>query len=217
MSEPTIGDVDAAKRLARYLSNCPGMVTTFKWQIKPGYIEGWSDSDWAGCLRTRKSTSGGLLKWGGHVIKGWSATQNVISLSSGEAEFYAMVKAASQLIGMRVMMQDWGIFPKAKMITDATAAMGMAQRKGMGNVRHLETSQMWIQDKVFRRDLEIEKIGGKVNIADALTKHVDSKALAVHVEGIKLERRSGRHVEAPEVASDEVVGTVIWDNEQDWN
>ena len=65
---------------------------------------------------------------------------------------------------------------------------------------------------MFRRDLEVEKIGGKLNIADALTKHVDSKALAVHVEGIKLERRSGRHAEAPEVAGDEVIKEVCWDS-----
>ena len=147
------------------------------------------------------------------MIKGWSSTQNVIALSSGEAEFYAMVKAASQLIGLRTMMQDWGILQKAKMITDATAAMGMAQRKGMGAVRHLETSQMWIQDRVFRRDLEVEKIGGKSNIADALTKHVDAKDLAMHVEGIKMEKRDGRHPEAPEVAGDEVIGEIIWDGD----
>ena len=126
-----------------------------------------------------------------------------------------MVKAASQLIGMRVMLRNWGIAVKAKMITDATAAMGMAQRKGMGSVRHLETSQMWIQDRVFRRDLEVEKIGGKVNIADALTKHVDSKALAVHVEGVGMDRRGGRHEEAPEVAGDEVVQVVDWDGQEE--
>ena len=110
-------------------------------------------------------------------------------------------------------MPDWGAVIKAKMITDATAAMGIAQRRGMGSIRHLETSQMWIQDRVFRRDLELEKIGGKVNIADALTKHVDNKALSVHVEGIKLEKREGRHHEAPEVAGDEVITEVTWDND----
>ena len=83
------------------------------------------------------------MKWGGHVIKGWSAIQNVIALSSGEAEFYVMVKAASQLIGMRVMFADWGIITKAKMITDATAAMGISQRRGMGSIRHIEASQLW--------------------------------------------------------------------------
>ena len=52
------------------------------------------DTDHAGCLRTRKSTSGGVLKLGSHVIRTWSHTQSVIALSSGEAEYYGMVKGA---------------------------------------------------------------------------------------------------------------------------
>ena len=67
------------------------------------------DTDFAGCLKTRKSTSGGIVMLNGHTVKSWSVTQDVIALSSGEAEFYAMVKAASQSLGMRAMMQDLGI------------------------------------------------------------------------------------------------------------
>ena len=96
----------------------PRAVCWFKRQNKPGFIEGWSDSDWAGCLETRKSTSGGLLKWGSHILKCWSVTQNVIATSSGEAEFYAMVKTASQSLGMKVMMEDLGMRSQIKIITD---------------------------------------------------------------------------------------------------
>jgi len=209
MAKPRKGDVEAAKRLARYLVGRPRVVCWFKRQERPGQTEGWSDSDWAGCLETRKSTSGGLIKWGTHVLKTWSVTQNVIALSSGEAEFYAMVKTASQTLGMQVMMEDMGIKTQVKIITDATAARGIAQRKGLGTVRHLEVGQLWIQDKIARGEITVEKVGGKINIADALTKFVDAKALAVHNEGIKLEFREGRHEEAPEVA-EEVVHSVEW-------
>jgi len=51
--------------------------------------------------------------------------------------------------------------------------------------------------------------GGEANIADALTKYVDAKDLAIHNEGIKLEFREGRHEEAPHV-TDEV-------KEADWS
>jgi len=75
---------------------------------------------------------------------------------------------------------------------------------------------MWIQDKIARGEITVEKVGGKINIADALTKFVDAKALAVHNEGIKLEFREGRHEEAPEVA-DEVVNSVEWEEGTDDN
>ena len=100
MAKPRIRDVNAAKRLARYLSTRTRMICHFKKQKMPKEVEAWSDSDWAGCLETRKSTSGGLIKFGTHILKSWSITQNTIALSSGEAEFYAMVKAGSQGLGM---------------------------------------------------------------------------------------------------------------------
>ena len=56
----------------------------------------WTDTDYAGCAKTRKSTSGGVIMIGGHMIKSWSSTQNVIALSSGEAEYYGLVKGAAQ-------------------------------------------------------------------------------------------------------------------------
>ena len=56
-------------------------------------VDVYVDSDYAGCPRTRKSTSGGCVMMGSHLIKSWSSTQNnVISLSSGEAELYSIVK-----------------------------------------------------------------------------------------------------------------------------
>ena len=53
-------------------------------------------------METRKSTSGGLVCLGKHTIKCWS----VYALSSGEEEFYALVEAASQGLGLRAMFAD---------------------------------------------------------------------------------------------------------------
>eukprot|EP00969_Alexandrium_andersonii_P274365 12126182-Alexandrium_andersonii.AAC.1 len=64
------------------------------------------DTDWAGCRKTRKSTSGGMVRHGRHVLKAWSTTQTVIATSSGEAEYYGMAKGASQALGIAAMMQD---------------------------------------------------------------------------------------------------------------
>ena len=52
----------------------------------------YTDSDWAGDKETRRSTSGGCLMLGQHVISHWSKSQSNIALSSGEAELNAAVK-----------------------------------------------------------------------------------------------------------------------------
>ena len=193
------------------------MVTMFRKQEKHNGIVGWSDSDWAGCAETRKSTSGGLLCLGEHTVKCWSVTQAVLALSSGEAEFYALVKTASQGLGLRAMLDDLGVGMKLKIMdkkirikTDASAARGMALRKGLGPVRHIEVGQLWIQDKVNSGDIGIEKVGGKINLADTLTKHSDAGSLETHIVGTRMEARVGRHHAAPDVAGDEVIENIDW-------
>ena len=92
MARPTEGDLVRVKRLARYLKKYPRAAFTYKWQNPVTKLYGFSDTDWAGCLRTRKSTQGGLLIAGQHCVKSWSTTQAFISLSSGESEYYGIVK-----------------------------------------------------------------------------------------------------------------------------
>ena len=69
MAAPKDVDWEALKRLARYLNGCPRAISTFARQNLQKFITGWSDSDWAGCVDTRKSTSGGVMIIGSHVIK----------------------------------------------------------------------------------------------------------------------------------------------------
>ena len=119
-----------------------------------------SDSDFVACLKTTKSTSGGMACLGTHVICSWSRTQAVTALSSGEAEYYALVKAASESIGIKRMMQDFGHRREdtVEIKTDASAAIGIANRIGIGKVRHIEVCQLWLQDKVRRGDIKIVKL-----------------------------------------------------------
>ena len=100
MSAPQKGEMDLLKRLSRYLAGTPRAVYTYPWQTEPSQIDGFVDSDWAGCSGSRRSTSGGAMLWARHVLKSYSTTQATIALSSAEAELYALVKGAAQMLGM---------------------------------------------------------------------------------------------------------------------
>jgi len=198
MANPRVRDVQMIKRLARYLVGRPRVISIFEKQRFHKELIGWSDSDWAGCTETRKSTSGGVIQWGTHTLKTWSTTQNIISMSSAEAEYYALVKTGSQSLGMAAIGRDMGIKVGIKLKTDASAAQGIGMRKGLGQLRHLETNQLWIQDRIHKGDISLEKVEGKKNIADALTKYADGEMNEVHREGCRIIVRGGRHVLAPE-------------------
>ena len=144
----------------------------------------------------------GVVTLGKSVIKTWSSNQSVIALSSGEAEYYALVKGASQGIGIRNIMEDLGvgIIEKIQLLSDASAAIGIASRRGSGKVRHIEVSQLWLQGRVLSGSIEVTKIGTGNNLADALTKHIESDILGKHMQGLGVRIESGRHSLMPAVA-----------------
>ena len=160
--------------MGKYLVGKERFVNEFNYQRENKFIDVWTDTDYAGCRETRKSTSGGLIMLGKHVIRTWSATQRVIALSSGEAEFYGMVKGGAEAMGSRSILSDLGLEHKIRLSEDSSAAKGIADRTGLGKVRHIEVNQLWIQDKVKNKEFEIKRVKGLDNLADALTKHVDA-------------------------------------------
>ena len=108
MSKPVKGDWQKLVRLGRYLKSSPRCVLEYRWQGAIGAPKGYSASDWAGDRKTEKSTSGGLVLIGSHLIKSWSRTQDVVTLSSAEAESVALGKLAMEALGVRTMSAEWG-------------------------------------------------------------------------------------------------------------
>ena len=92
MSAPTELALKSLNRVGRFVEGRPRLVLKMPFE-EASQVDVYVDSDYAGCPRTRKSTSDGCIMMGTHLIKSWSSTRNnAISLSSGEAELYAVVK-----------------------------------------------------------------------------------------------------------------------------
>ena len=119
ISRPRESSWKSLVRLGKYLKGKPRLVIRYRYQSRSDMINTFTDSDWVGDRIARKRTSGGLVQLGQHVIRSWSSTQTVIALSSGEAEFYSIVKGASQSIGVRSMLKDLGFSFKVNKFTDA--------------------------------------------------------------------------------------------------
>ena len=141
----------------------------FMWQEMPTHLVGYSDSDWAGDPKTRRSTSGGGIVMGAHLLTHWSRTQSCIALSSGEAELNAMLKAASEGLQLQYLLQEIGERKELHLRGDSSASHGTLQRLGSGRVKHLQTRQLWLQEKVFNNELTVEKIPRQQNWADLMT------------------------------------------------
>ena len=106
MSAPTEDHWNNLKDLCRFLLGVPRLVQEFRWQETQHELHLKVDSDHAGCLRTRRSTSGGAALHGAHCIKHYSSTQTVIAISSGESEFYSIVRGSSVGLGLLSLAKD---------------------------------------------------------------------------------------------------------------
>ena len=174
MSAPTDQAWSALKRLSRYLEGLPRLVYVFRWQEAKA-IDIYTDTDWAGCPRTRKSTSGGCVMLGHHTVKTWSSTQASVALSSGEAEFNGVVRGSGIGLGCQSLLKDLGIDLPVRIWTDSSAAIGICTRQGLGKVRHLDTHTLWVQQAVRSGRIDLRKVLGEVNPADLFTKHSISR------------------------------------------
>ena len=148
------------------------VVYEYRWQGQEDHTV-YVDTDWAGCFKTRRSTSGGAIMKGTHLLKHWSTTQQTVALSSGEAELKGIEKGAAEGLGLQSVGRDLSIELGVDIYTDSSAAMGMVARKGMGRVRHVEVSELWILDAVKSKMLTVNEVKREDHPADILTKHVE--------------------------------------------
>ena len=151
---------------------------------------------------------------GRHTLKTWSSTQPSVTLSSGEAEFYGVVKASGAALGHQSLLRDLDHDLPVRVWTDSSAALGICSRSGLGKLRHLETHTLWVQEKVRAKAFQLRKVRGDVNPADLFTKHLPSRE-KVHAltELFGCEFRTGRAEAAPQLRKKMEVPTHIEEDE----
>ena len=186
MATPTRKDAVKLKRLIRYLVGARRRAILYKWQDPPDMLQGFTDSDWAGCTKTRRSTSGGVLLHGHHLVHHWSSTQAVVALSSMEAELNAIVKGVAEIIGLKNILAECGRGMRAIICTDSSAANGAVHRQGCGKVKHLECRQLWVQDMVFIGKVYVEKVSRNDNPSDTFTHYSTVPDATRHLQSLGL-------------------------------
>ena len=143
-----------------------------------------------------------------NCIKTYASTQTVLATSSGESEFYNIVKATAQGLGLQAMSTDCGLNMKLQIRADATAGMGIAQRRGLGKIRHLHTQFLWVQQVYSQGRAEIKKEPRATNQADMMTHYSDSNTVKKFMQSIGQEYRQGQSKIALQVEGPQTEGYV---------
>ena len=197
------------KRCTRFFIHAPHELWIWHRQKWPTAILIRSDTDRAGCPVTRKSTSGTTASFGRHLWWCSSTTQVPIALSSGEAETYGLVKACSRALGFKNLAQDLGFGRHGEELafdvaTDSSAAIGIAERRGAGKIRHIEAGALWVQSALRNQRIRrLYKIKGTENPSNMLTKAVTPAEVVNECQRLNLCMSTERSAALPEAIAAE--------------
>ncbi|GKE58368.1 hypothetical protein Tco_1497553 [Tanacetum coccineum] len=127
-AKPTEKHLNAVKRIFWYLKDSINM--GLRYPKDTGFeLTVFSDLDHAGCLDSRKSTSGGIQFLGGDKLVSWSSKkQDCTSMSSVEAEYISLSVCCAQVLWLRTQLTDYGfLFDKILMYCDSKVEKGIIE------------------------------------------------------------------------------------------
>ena len=190
-SNPGMDHWRAAKKVMRYLQGTKDYMLMYRHTDNLDVI-GYSDSDFAGCVDSRKSTSGYIFMMAGGAISWRSAKQTLTATSTMEAEFVSCFEATSHgvwlksfISGLRIMDS---ISRPLRIFCDNSAAIFMAKNNKSGSrSKHIDIKYLAIRERVKEKKVIIEHISTELMIADPLTKGMPPLKFKDHVKKMGLD------------------------------
>lgn len=171
-SKPSQQHWIAVKRIFRYLN---GTIDYGLLYENKSDIEGFSDADWAGDLDDRKSTSGYVFMMSGAAISWNSKKQSCVALSTAEAEYIALSKAAQESVWLRRILMDMGEKQSNAIIIheDNQSAIAMTKNPQFhGRAKHIDMKYHYVRELVRENKIELRYCQTGNMIADIMTKGI---------------------------------------------
>jgi hypothetical protein len=172
LHKPIFAHYNAACRVIRYLKHNPGRGLLFPRHSELQLL-GFSDADWAGCIETRRSTTGYCFFLGSSLVSWKAKKQMTVSRSSSEAEYRALSTATCELIWLLYLMKDLNVTCSKPPIIycDSQSAIHIASNPVFHErTKHLEIDCHLVREKIQQGILRLLPISTDDQLADCLTK-----------------------------------------------
>ena len=196
LHSPTKQHLGATRRVLKYVAGSIKLGILYE-SVDNFKLVGYSDSDWAGCLDDRKSTSGFVLSLGLGAITWSSKKQDTVSLSSSEAEYVVVGAAARQTIWLRKLLKDLCCEQEGaiKLWCNNRSVIAMSNNPAFhARTKHIEVQHHFIRQLVAEEKLVLKFCGTNEQNADLFTKALAQAKHQFFLEKIgmhELELRGG--------------------------
>ncbi|XP_057537921.1 secreted RxLR effector protein 161-like [Amaranthus tricolor] len=176
MSEPSKDHLTAAKRILRYIKGTKSYGIMYETE-KFFKLTGYTDSDWAGSVDDRKSTSGYVFQLGNKVVSWSSKKQATVALSSAEAEYIAATSAAREAVWLRRVLIDLQHKQETPttMFCDNMSTIAMTKNPVFHiRSKHIEIRHHYIRELVDKKEIELQFCKMGEQLADIFTKPIST-------------------------------------------
>eukprot|EP00253_Pinus_taeda_P023882 PITA_23882 len=138
------------------------------------FVCGYVDSNFAGDLDKRRSTSGYVFTLAGGAISWMSKLQNIVALSTTEAEYIAASHACKEVIWLKGLFGEFGrLQDNIKLFCDSQSAIHLAKNPAYhSKSKHIPIKYHFVRQVITERGVSLEKVHTKENCADMFTKPV---------------------------------------------
>ena len=173
MEKPSQEHLNGVKRVIRYVKGTIDYGLLYKKGESNSELIGYSDSDFAGDVGDRKSTSGHIFLLGGMAISWTSQKQSIVALSSCEAEYIAATGATCQALWMKRLISELRHEEqkKVKLMVDNQSAITLSKNPVHHNrTKHIDTRYHFIRQCIEDNNIEITFIRTEDQLADIFTK-----------------------------------------------
>ncbi|GJS35034.1 retrovirus-related pol polyprotein from transposon TNT 1-94 [Tanacetum coccineum] len=170
-ARPTQKHLKEVKRIFKYLK---GTINMGLWYPKDSGFEltAFLDADHAGCIDTRKRTSGGIQLFGDKLVSWMSKKQNCTAMSSAEAEYVALSASYAQVMWMRTQLKDYGFnYNKIPLYCDSQSAIVISCNPVQhSRTSHIHTRYHFIKEQVENGIIELYFVRTEYQLADMFMK-----------------------------------------------
>ena len=175
MADPGKEHWNVVKRILRYIKGTSNVALCFGGS--EFIVNGYVDSDFAGDLDKRKSTTGYVFTLAGGAVSWLSKLQTVIALSTTEAEYMAATQACKEAIWIQRLIEELGHKQqKISVYCDSQSALHIARNPAFhSRTKHIGVQYHFVREVVEEGSVDMQKIHTKDNLADAMTKPINTE------------------------------------------